>query len=339
MKTLLGSGAHTNVYLDQDPEYGEIIIKEPKGNPQSGDVLFYVKRQMRGHNIANRLRMSSSDIDVDLPQVVRAIDTPEYHAIIEKRLQGVELSPRIYNALSEDKKEKMAQKLAGFLNAMHQMQEPLPATKSIKHRFTQYGNNPGTLQEFMTVLDNKLSDKYVKQIAAAENLLDNGDISDEVRVMTHKDIRGQNLMYDEATNHLAVIDFEMADVDNIYTDLIAYVPCNSLPWDLIKRTVKHYNAIENKKHPLTLDIKKIRAGMLYGRMHEIARIINRQKQKNPNLNISDEEIANIEKLLDELLPDKDSWTQAVSRLTDKMSNMTTKAPSINNLAVDARRDR
>lgn len=317
MKTLLGGGAHTNVYLDQDPEFGEIIIKEPKGNPKSGDVLFYVKHQMRGHDVVNRLRNSASDIGVELPQVVRAIDTPEYHAIVEKRLAGVELSPSVYNALSDDKKEEVADKLARFLNSMHQLQEPLPATESIKHRFTQYGNNPSTLQDFMAVLDNKLPDKYAKQIAAAEQLLDNGDRSDEVRVMVHKDVRGQNLMYDKESGNLAVIDFEMAGVDNIYTDLIAYVPCNSLPWDLIKRTVKHYNAIENKKYPLTLDIKKVRAAMLYGRMHEIARSINRQKQKDPESEITDEDIAHICKLLDELLPNKDTYAHAMKQVKDK----------------------
>ncbi len=314
MKTLVGSGAHTNVYLDQDPEYGEIIIKEPKGNPQSGDVLFYVKRQMHGHDIVNRLRNSSSDIGVDLPQVISAIDTPEYHAVIEKRLPGVELGPSIYNALSEDKKEKIAEKLARFLNSMHQMQAPLPATESIKHKFTQIGNNPSTLQDFMAVLDNKLPDKYIKQIAAAESLLDNGDISDEVRVMTHKDVRGQNLMYDTTSERLAVIDFEMAGIDNIYTDLIAYVPCNSLPWDLMKRIVKHYNAIKNKKYPLRLNIHKVRAAMTYGRMHEIARCTKRDKQNNPELKITNEDIAFLGQMLDELAPETENWVRGMEQV-------------------------
>jgi len=330
MKTLLGSGAHTNVYLNQDPEYGEVVIKEPKGNPQSGDVLFYVKRQMRGHDVVKRLRDSGADIGVDLPQVVRAIDTPEYHAVIEKRLPGKELTAEVYDKLGDDEREAVADKLARFLNVMHQMQPPQPAKESIKHRFSQYGSNPSTLQEFQDVLDNKIPDKYVKKIAWAESLLDNGNTSDEVQVMNHKDVRGPNLMYDAATGNLAVIDFEMAGVGNIYSDLIAYVPCNGLPWDLMKRVVKHYNAIENKKYPITLDINKVRAAMIYDRMHEIARSIKRQKQNNPEFKVPDEVIADIDKLLGELSSDKDTFSRGMERVRDKSNSAEMYAALIKN---------
>jgi len=330
MKTLIGGGAHTNVYSDQDPEYGEIVIKEPKGDPKSGDVLFYVKKQMRGHDIVKRLRDSAPGIGVDLPTIIRAVDTPDHHAIYEKKLPGTELTPEIYTNLDEFQREAVADKLAHFLNAMHQMQAPLPATESIKHRFTQFGNAPATLAEFNDTLSNQIPEKYVRQIASAEHLLNTGDISDEVRVMTHRDVRGQNLMYDATTGKLAVIDFEMASVDNIYSDLIAYVPCNSLPWDLIKRVVRHYNALGNKKYPITLDINKIRVAMIYGRMHEIARNIKRQKQRDPNFKVTDEIIADIDKMLGELMPDKNTWSRAITKVKEQ-SDAVMNASAIRNM--------
>ena len=285
MKTFLARGAGSNVYLDTDDVHGDIIIKESRYQPGSQKDIDYISHQLRGYDVVNEIRKSGADFSVVLPELINVIDTPEYHAIVEKRICGVDFKGDVYAKLSEEQKETAAHQMAMFLNAMHQMYPPKPADKSIKHIFNSghYRDDPKTTKQFEEVFEGRLAPEYVKRIAAAEQALQHYDTSDEVHVMTHRDLRNQNIMYDENTGRVAIIDFEMAGVDNVYRDFVASSPGSSMSWDFTRRVIRHYNAIEGKKYPITIDEDKVKNAIIYGIAHEMSRVLNTEKRHPDNV--------------------------------------------------------
>ena len=295
MKTFLARGAGSNVYLDTDEVHGEIIIKESRYLPGSQQDADYIAHQSRGYDIVNEIRKSGKDFGVVLPELINIIDTPEYRAIVEKRISGVDFKDNVYAKITEEQKETAAHQMALFLNTMHQMRPPLRANKSIKHIFNSgcYRDDPKTTKQFEEVFEGHLGSEYINRIAVAEQGLLHSDVSDEVHVMTHRDLRNQNMMYDEKTGRLAIIDFEMVGVDNVYRDFVAASPASGMPWDFMRRVIKHYNAIPNKKYPISIDADKVKNALIYGVAHEYSRVLNGEKQHPDNKDMDIERRARI----------------------------------------------
>ena len=287
MKTFLTHGAFSNIYLDTDDKHGEIIIKESRVQPNSEKDKEYMARQLRGYDVVNKIRQSGNDFGVVLPELISVINGPERDSIIEKRIKGADFNAQIYKNLSEEQKENAAHQMALFLNTMHQMQPPKPADKSIKALFERNPNHPQTTKQFSDVFDGKIPSAYLERIAAAEQALNRYDVSDEVHVMTHKDLRSQNIMYDINTGKLAVIDFEMAGVDNIYCDFVAFAAGTSMSWDFSRRVIKYYNAIPDKKYPITINPDKVKNALIYGTAHEFSRVLADDKKKDKNIDMAE----------------------------------------------------
>ena len=320
MKTFLANGAGSNVYLDTDDVHGEIIIKESRYRPGSQKDIDYISHQLRGYDIVNEIRKSGTDFGVVLPELINVIDTPEYRAIVEKRIRGVDFKNDVYAKLSEEQKETAAHQMALFLNTMHQMQPPKPADKSIKHIFNSgcYRDDPKTTEEFQQVFEGRLAPEYVERISAAEQALQHYDTSDELHVMTHRDLRHNNIMYDENTGQVAIIDFEMAGVDNVYRDFVASSPGSSMSWNFMRRVIRHYNAIEGKKYPITIDEDKVKNALIYGIAHERSRVLNGEKGHSDN---KDMDIGRMARLMENKLDTMFGHEEFVVQSNDGSKNV------------------
>ncbi len=265
MQRILSQGEHSMVYVnDNEPD---IVIKE---NKQPKDDPGYVSRQHRGYEIINNINSHNHDTGVILPQLVDTIDTGDKQIIKEKIIHGVPFKPRIYFALSEEQKNNVAKQMATFLNAMHSSYECEPAQESIKNTFNGRLNNA---EEIIAKFDGALPKSIADGLRHAEQYLLRSDLSDEVIVMTHGDLRIHNVMYDETTGKIAVIDFELAKIGNVYRDFVAHAPTSSMPWDFTVRVINFYNQISNKKYPIIIDKEKVQNMLIYGVMHEFARCV------------------------------------------------------------------
>jgi len=266
MRTILSKGAHSIVFTD-DKEPG-IVIKE-----QLGKDLNYLPRQKHGYDIINNIKKHNLDTGVMLPEIIEIKSDGDKQIIKEKMIPGKALSTENYSALSEEQKDSIAKQMAIFLNAMHSSYECKPATESIKNMTNGKLNNADEIiTKFAGTLPKNISDR-LKQ---AEEYLSTSDISNEFIVMTHKDLRTANIMYDEKTGKIAVIDFELAGIGNVYRDFVPYSTSTSMPWDFTKRVIKCYNNIPNKKYPITIDPKKVQNMLFYGLLCEIARATSPQ---------------------------------------------------------------
>jgi tRNA A-37 threonylcarbamoyl transferase component Bud32 len=261
MKKFLTSGSASNVYEDNYPDFGGVIIKESKNDGGAK----YIEKQIVGYGVIRELLDSGRNIGVNLPMLI-SIDK-EKGQIVEKRISGADLTFEIYEKLSNAQKNALAEKMAIFLNAMHRLRPAKPAQKSIKAIYDSNRNVPNSAQEFIECFEHKISPAFEDVIRGAENYLLKSDIADEVHVMTHRDLRDQNIMYDDKTGQISVIDFERAMVSNIYCDLVPVAPASIISWDFTSKIIDFYNKISENK----LNKEKVRNALIYGIMHEYAR--------------------------------------------------------------------
>lgn len=271
---LLSSGAHSDVFIS-DEEPG-IIIKKQK-NPEKDSA--YAERQMRGYDIVNNIRAKNKNTGVVLPELVDIQQEDNATVIREKRLTGkaFDKEGKTYSALSKQEKNYIALQMATFLNAMHSSYDCKPATKSIKTMFNGKLNNA---DDIIAKFEGKLPKNIANRLKQAEKSLAGSDISDEFTVMTHSDLRGDNLMYDKKTHKLSVLDFELAGMKNVYRDFVANAAATSMPWDFTKRVIDYYNKIPDKKYPITINPEKVQNMLFYGAMHEYARCIRPGDNEN-----------------------------------------------------------
>jgi thiamine kinase-like enzyme len=280
MRQFLTNGSDSNIYTDTDPVHGAIVIKQSRRDPESKKYNDYIKTQTFGYNLIKELLDSGQEIGVNLPVLVSINE--EKREITEKRINGVDLKTEVYNSLTEQKKDAIARQMALFLNAMHQLRAPQDPKQSIKARFGNYENNPDSAEKFFAMFENKLSERTRKTILDAEECLLSAPISDEAHVMTHADLRTQNIMYDANTESLTVIDFDRAGINNIYFDFVPLAPSGVVSWDFTQRIIRHYNAIPNKKYPISIDAEKTRNAIIFGVAHEYSRILKINKERDPN---------------------------------------------------------
>ncbi len=273
-KILIGKGAHSSVYIN--PNKPDIIIKQ---NNSVAKDFNYIQRQIDGYNIIERIKNSGYEIGVQLPTLIDTKQTDTEQIIIEKRINGktFDNEGNTWHNLSQSQKNNIAHQMAKFLVAMHSSGDMRPADKSIKSMFEQ--SKLKTATDMINAFDGAMPKTLATKLLNAEKYLDSADLSDEIHVLTHSDLRVNNLMYDDKTEQLTVLDFELATQNNIYHDFIARASYSSMPWDYTQRVITKYNAIQNKKYPTKINPKKVQNMLLYAIIHEHARNMTPEQNK------------------------------------------------------------
>ena len=267
---VLGKGAHSVVFVDEQKT--DIVIKEQLNK---ADDLDWLDRQKRGYNIVKEIQQKNSDVGVGLPELIEVEDRGDKGIIREKRLFGKTFASdeNMYWQLSEKTKNDIAKQMAKFLNAMHSSYDCNLPNNSIKEVFDKYKCRLNTADDIIARFNGKLQENIKSKLQEVEQYILNMDMSDEYIVMTHKDLRINNILYDDKTNKISVIDFELAGMDNVYRDFVATAPASSMPWNFTERVIKFYNEIPHKKYPITINLQKVQNMLFYGSMHEYARCV------------------------------------------------------------------
>ena len=298
---LIASGAHSDVFKDFSPQYGKIIIKRPKELYKN-----YIEKQLKGYKIIEELTKINENIGVNLPYLI-SIDRSN-NQITEKFIDGKEFDKKIYDSLSLSDQNAVAYRLALFLHFMHNLHQVQPATGSIKEKFDKGSFN--SAGDMIDIFENRLSEDLIKLVIDADNYLLNTNTSDEVQVLTHKDLRSQNILFDKKSKEITVIDFELAGQSNIYDDFIPYAPCSIISWDLTKKIINHYNNI--KGNNIFIDLEKVRSALIYGSLNEYARVYKlhydevsklSEKEKNNRVKLIEKRLSTFNKNPFELAKD------------------------------------
>lgn len=266
-KQIQGKGAHSIVYTD--PENPEYVIKE---NKHVSDDPNYIKRQQAGFKIIDDIRATGLDVGVVLPELISVSQTPESQTIKERRIHGktFDQDGQRWQSLTMEQQQSVIQQMAQFLVAMHSTGQCRPASSSIRSMFDG-SRLKNSADDIINAYDGAMPPEMANALHRAQEYLDASDNSDEVHVLTHGDLRVNNLMFDDKTGRLAVLDFELAKPNNVYRDFVAYASSSLMPWDYTSRLIKAYNAIPNKKYQIQINPTKVQQMMLYAIMHEFAR--------------------------------------------------------------------
>ena len=265
MRQVLAKGAHSTVYIDdQNPN---VIIKVP--NPKDGA---YIQRQMKGFHLIDSIREANAG-GVLLPELIEIKEEDGLSCLYEKKLSGVCLDAHLWQSLSEAQKNNIARKIAVFLNSMHSYGS-YEASNKLQELVKSHSRLVNA-DEIIAQFDGTLPKNIEEQLRKSEAYLQKVDKSDEVIVMTHSDMRSQNILYDAQTDNVAILDFELAKPDNVYRDFIPFAAASiGTPWEFTRRVIAHYNQLPNKKYPIHIDEKKVQNGLFYEAVHEYARCLN-----------------------------------------------------------------
>lgn len=224
---IIGRGNSSTVYKDNEGN----IVKIPNWNTAE-----YISAQQHGFDIADKLKQFG--IDVNLPESI-SVDA-ENGIIKEKLVPGVAFNASVYKSLDDKTKDKLAKDLADFMIAMHSLEKPTKMCQNLKECMSRSKSRFATVDSILNGFDNKLPKYIDRKLRYSENAVyESNDIADTIFVMTHRDLRGPNVLYDKETNRLGIIDFELAGQQHIYTDFISSP--TSFHWEFMKKVIEYYN--------------------------------------------------------------------------------------------------
>ena len=198
---------------------------------------------------------------------------------------GEDLTEDVYRKLSQSQKLKIAKDFAEFLNFVHQKSFKEKAFLNQKIRHAKIGeidkiddcepeHKPDLcLSSLLKLFQPHISDKEYEHLENLCKTYLNRSKADEKIVMTHGDLRYQNVLYNQETQKLAIIDFESAKPRSLYRDFCPTV-VSRLPKDFLENVIYYYNKAP-KKEPLYVNPKKIKLFWKINYLHEHLRCAKR----------------------------------------------------------------
>lgn len=196
-------GMRTSAYLVTDRHGNQFVIKIPND--------FYDEHWIESQKKTITIKNNMFDLyegEVLIPREVEVGDN-----YIVDVYSGADFENDVYDYLNENDKEIIEEDMARFLIYMHGRQK----INEIQP-FSFRTPNEDLLSFFEDAIDDDTKEKIKQQIEQ----FNNRDISDEIVVSVHSDLRSQNILYDKSKNKLAVIDFELAGQGNIYKDFVPH---------------------------------------------------------------------------------------------------------------------
>lgn len=147
-----------------------------------------------------------------------------------------------YQLLSGPKADDLSLELAKFYAVLHK-------TSSDRHcKISMFERNCSHIPQILERYKNCLPKKILVQIQKTYDRLSSLDTSDEIEVPTHGDFRRANLCYNPDNNRLSVIDWELANFDNIYSEFLCRPLCSQqIPYSFISKVVDNYNKFSQHK--------------------------------------------------------------------------------------------
>lgn len=247
------SGARTTAFLMQDIEGQHFVLKIAN---KSEDV-HWIEDQKRSYENASAALCKYSG-NMYIPKLLTAGD--DY---IVEEFAGEEFTRGFYyTCLDENERRQSAIDLASLLVCLHEnsmLSEPMPLDLL---------KDPPlhAIFDFMIgSMDQSKSSRFLDLI----NEFEKRDVHDEVSVLTHGDIRSQNILFNKNYNRLALIDFELLKTRNIYHDFVPFAAASyGCAYNFLWDTIDAYNSISSR---FRIDKGKVMMFHYLGILHEYGR--------------------------------------------------------------------
>ena len=225
------SGERSSAYLMEatNGEKEKYVLKIPNSEKQATD---WVRNQSEVLNLVKDL--SDYQGNCNIPQYIKLGS----NYVVEKYL-GEDLTQEVYDSLSEEEKDGIARDMADFLVYLHAKHSPGGKEQLDRNR---------NIDEILEHIKPLQTEDEQKDLAAKIEWFKNRDTNDEVCVLTHSDIRGQNVLYNKETKKVAIIDFELMRDANIYYDFVPAAAASfGLDYGMFFKMINYYNATSEYK--------------------------------------------------------------------------------------------
>ena len=147
--------------------------------------------------------------------------------------------------MSDEEKINIAKDMANFLVYLHS-QHPKNVKTEICGLIDEEDLKEESLKKLFSVC--KLTEDEQKILNSKINNFQHRKTDDEVTVLTHRDIRAQNVLYKKKKKKVGIVDFEVMAYDNVYMDFLKYVASwYELPYELLFNMIDFYNAASDIK--------------------------------------------------------------------------------------------
>lgn len=249
------TGQRTSAYLMEDKDKEKYILKIPNSEDEASE---WIENQKKVDKLLKETFVDYTG-EVNIPQYLEIGD--KY--VVEKYL-GEDLEPELYDELSDEEKDKITRDMAEFLVYLHNKHRDGDNNRKLILDETDEWKS---LQEIFEHVKSRLTETEQKDLLEKINKFKNRDKSDEVVVLTHGDIRSQNMLYDKDTKKVAFIDFELMEDGNVYND---FIPAASfgLTYELLFNIIDYYN----KESEFKIDKEKVELIHELSMWHEFGRV-------------------------------------------------------------------
>ena len=256
---MLGNGASSIAILVEDEQGEKVVYKcdkklysfierfkarlyEQHSQKSSIDApsiptqLDYLSDKLRAKDdfiktLQNKCRMSSCPIFIP--------STTRYSNFTLEEYAG---EPASIDLLTGETSVHLAKNLAHFYLQLHKGKKYPIIFEPIAHKICT--PIPAILDKYKDAL----TDEAVLLIKNSYKSLLSMDSSDEVLTTIHGDFRRANLCFNSQTNQLAVIDWEFARQDNIYSEFVAKaITSQHIPFSFIEKVIDEYNLFSDAK--------------------------------------------------------------------------------------------
>ena len=260
------TGERTSAYLMHDDTGEEFVLKIPNDENDSNWITAQKNTMEKCHKALNRYAG-----DVYIPNAI--IFGNDF---IVEPYAGTELTVDIYDIMPENDKNKIINDFAYFFYYLH-TNNNIGIVSSL-----QMFNKP-TFDEIFDYLQSEFDEKQKLYFIEQIKLFNSRDMQDEITVMTHADIRSQNVLYNQNQKKLAIIDFELLRERNIYHDFIPFAAASfQLPYKLLFEIVCKYNILAQKAN-IFISLDKVKLFHILGVFHEFGRCAILRNDKGEKL--------------------------------------------------------
>ena len=233
----LGEGTSSSVDLVEDANGNNFAIKHCR----TDDKDAWKSECLKEIAITSLLAEETTNCNFPISQMKNIAGED---VMISTFIQGKELSKDVLEKLPEQKQKEIAENLGQFLYHLHNQEITQTRKDSSSYSLTVFNGKEKKIKERLDLLPAEIQ-AQVKQVMSD---IDNDPNLGKVTARCHSDLIKDNMLYDENSQRLSVIDFGDVGTKDIYTDFAYLMRAGQLGDNFGVDVINAYNKINQENN-------------------------------------------------------------------------------------------
>ena len=233
----LGQGSSSEVYLAEDKEHNIFVLKYCNMQDQNK----WLQECQKEITITSALSKHPQNYDFPISHMENINGE---NVMISTFIQGRELSKEILDNLPDKQQKQIAEDMAQFLYHLHNQDISFYQANSSSHSLSIFNGKGTLLKEKMDMLPANVQEQVTQIISDFDKDTNYGKTS----VICHNDLIKDNILFNQSSQKLSVIDFGDIKKNDIYTDFAYLMRAGQLGDNFGIKVIDAYNLICRKHH-------------------------------------------------------------------------------------------